>query len=58
MLTEMAIFTEAIARELQERGFELVRIGGRNEKIYFFYDSVLLRAAVDELLEAYANEDI
>ena len=58
MLTEVAIFTEAIARELQERGFELVRIGGRNENIYYFQESVSLWAAVDELLEAYANEDI
>ena len=58
MLTEVAIFTEAIARELQERGFELVRIGGRNENIYYFQESVSLWAAVDELLEAYANESI
>ena len=58
MLTEVAIFTEAIARELQERGFELVRIGGKNENIYYFQESVSLWAAVDELLEAYANEDI
>ena len=58
MLTEVPIFTEAIARELQERGFELVRIGGRNENIYYFQESMSLWAAVDELLEAYANEDI
>ena len=53
---EIAIFTEAIANELIQRGFHLVRIGGRGTVIHFFEDSVLLRAAVDELLESYTAD--
>ena len=54
---DLAIFTEAIAEGLMERGFELVAKTNRFEPIWYFEDSVSLRAAVDELLEALQEVD-
>jgi hypothetical protein len=48
-MNEMAVFTEAIAEELVNRGFRLV---GYTNKAWFFEDSVLLERAVCELVEA------
>ena len=45
---DLAIFTESIAAELIERGFELIT---RTEKAWYFRDSAQLRRAVEELLE-------
>lgn len=48
---EIAIFTKMVAEQLEERGFKIVRVGGRNEKIFYFVDSDELRIALDEILE-------
>ena len=50
---DLAIFTEEIAMGLMARGFELV---AKTDKAWYFRDSVLLRDAIDELLEAFAQE--
>lgn len=44
----IAIFTEAIAEGLIERGYELI---ARTEKAWHFEESALIWEAVDELLE-------
>lgn len=49
---DIAIFTEDIAMGLMARGFELV---ARTEKAWYFEDSVFLRTALDELLEAFVD---
>lgn len=46
---DIAIFTEEVAMGLMARGYELV---ARTDKAWYFEDSVLLRVAIDELLEA------
>lgn len=51
---EVAIFTEEVAMGLMARGFELV---ARTNKAWYFEDSVWLRAAIDELLEAFMDND-
>lgn len=48
MSGEMAIFTEALALGLIEKGFELV---AKTQKAWYFTDSAPLRVAIDELLE-------
>ena len=53
-MIDLAIFTEEIAMELINRGFELV---AKTKKAWYFEDSVLLRDAVSELLEAYVEND-
>ena len=52
---DLAIFTEEIAMGLMARGFELV---AQTDKAWYFRDSVLLRDAVEELLEAFADKDL
>lgn len=52
-MRDVAIFTEEIAMGLIERGFELVT---KTKKAWYFEDSVSLRAAVDELLEAFEGD--
>ena len=51
---DLAIFTEAIAKGLIERGFEVV---AKTKKAWYFEDSVLLRVTVDELLETFVDND-
>ena len=53
-MRDIAIFTEEIAEGLMERGFELVT---KTKKAWYFEDSVWLREAVSELLEAYEEND-
>ena len=50
---DFAIFTEEIAMGLMARGFELI---AKTEKAWYFEDSVWLRIAVDELLEAFVDD--
>lgn len=54
---DIAIFTEEIAMGLMARGFELVTKTNKFEPIWYFEDSVSLRVAVDELLEALQEVD-
>ena len=48
-MIEFAVFTPEVAMNLITRGFKLIR---RNEVAWFFEDSVLLEAAVSELVAA------
>ena len=50
MNRDIAIFTEAIAKELIARGYELVT---RTSKAWYFEDSAELRITLEELLENY-----
>ena len=52
-MRDVAIFTEAVAKGLIDKGFELI---ARTSKAWYFEDSVLLWAAVDELLEQEQGE--
>ena len=52
---DLAIFTPEVAKALMARGFELV---AQTDKAWYFRDSVLLRDAVEELLEAFADKDL
>ena len=52
---DIAIFTPEVAEALIMRGFELV---AQTDKAWYFRDSVLLRDAVEELLEAFADKDL
>ena len=52
---DIAIFTPEVAKALIERGFELV---AQTEKAWYFKDSMLLRDAVEELLEAFADNSL
>lgn len=51
---EVAIFTEEVAMGLIACGFELV---ARTNKAWLFEDSVLLRTAIDELLEGFEEDN-
>lgn len=53
-MSDLAVFTESIAKELIERGFELV---GRTEKAWLFKDSVRLERTVSELVELMQEVD-
>jgi hypothetical protein len=53
-MSEFAVFTEEVAMGLMARGFELV---AQTEKAWFFNDSVLLEAAVSELVESIKGVD-
>lgn len=53
---EIAIFTKEVADCLQARGYELIRVGGRSETIYYFEDSDYIRIAIDEILSSITIE--
>ena len=51
---EAAIVTKEIAMELIARGFALV---DQKERVWYFEDSALLWASVEELVEALQEQD-